>query len=78
MIMYSYLVQKLIQMLNIVWHKNREMIVASVAKCVHWLGIILGSLSSVYDTIYLTITPNPNMKWQKETAITPCTNQLFC
>ena len=33
--MYSYLAQKLIQMLNIVWHKNREMIVASVAKCVH-------------------------------------------
>ena len=78
MIIYSYLVQKLIQMLTIVWHKNREMIVASVVKCVHWLAIISGSLSSVYDTINLTTTPNPNMKWQMERAIKPCTNQLLC
>ena len=74
MIIYSYLVHKLIQTLNIVWHKNREMIVASVAKCVHWLGIIWGSLSSVYDTINLTTTPNPNMKWQMERSIKPSTN----
>ena len=65
---YHYLVQKLIQMLNVVWQKNRDMIVARMSISVLPQGIILRfiNISLCYHKLELILefyqwkAPKPN------------------
>ena len=75
----SYLVQKLIWMLNIVWQEKRDMIVVSRSPCVFSWGIISGLLTSVFVTInlnYILLTLSVKITSLYEPTNTERTNHL--